>query len=602
MRVVIIILAVIGALLLGLSGIFDNEAMYGLIHADAQGYYGYLVAIFLEHSFNWEQVIQSYADVYFDGGGADFTVHSELGRVNKYYAGTAVLMLPFFLFSCLAAVVFDFPVDGYSQPFQIGTMCGALFYAGVGMYFLSRYLEKRGTSREISLFVVVSVLFATPLFHYSISEPAMSHAYSFSLFCIFLFSVDAWFKKETNGWLIISSLVFGLIVLVRPANGLVIFSIPFIAGGIGPLIEKLRFMSGLGKKLLLGVLVVFAILSIQSFMYMAQVGKALIWSYEGEGFNFAEPEILNVLFSFKKGFFVYTPIAFLGTLGLIWMLFKKKTEAIWLLVFLALSVYVISCWWNWYYGGSLGMRALIEYLPFFALGLAFLLQNVGRAVKTVVVTTCLVFVSVNLVQSYQYQKFILHWDGMNKERFWEVFLKTDRKYDGIFYRQETPLQLPSNDEIQSRAVFESDLEEGTTWGAQGINSEKAHSGSRSTHINALSSYGSTLGVPGAELGALGDRKLFITAMVWSSMAYPDLTIAYSYRNDSADYGHDYIPLGQFVTEAGTWMKVQTIVPMRPTTSATDNWIVYPYTTGEADVYLDDIRYEVITLNPASEQP
>ncbi|MCF8463934.1 MAG: hypothetical protein K9G41_03790 [Flavobacteriales bacterium] len=602
MRIGIIIIALVGAALMGLSGIFDNEAMYGLIHADAQGYYGYLVAIFIEHSFNWEQVIHSYADVYFDGGGADFTVHSEIGSVNKYYVGTAVLMLPFFLLSCVAAVLFGFPVDGYSEPFHIGIMVGALFYIGVGMYFLSKYLENRGTDRTISLFVVVFLLFATGLFHYSISEPAMSHAYSFSLFCVFLFSVDAWFKTESRTSFITASIVFGLIVLVRPANGLVIFSVPFIAGGIVPLKDKLLSMDGIGKKLLLGVVVVFTVLSIQSLMYLAQVGKPLIWSYEGEGFNFLAPEVLNVLFSFKKGLFVYTPIAFLGTVGLIWMLLKRKTETIWLWLFLALSIYVISCWWNWYYGGSLGMRALIEYLPFFALGLAFLLQNSGQAMKAVVVTLCLFFVSINLVQSYQYQKFILHWDGMNQERFWTVFMKTDRKYDGIFYRQETVLQLPSEEEIQSRAVFESDLEEGTTWGNQGINTEKANSGRRSTLINAQSNYGSTLGVLVSEMGAIGERKLIITSMVWSSIAYPDLTIAYSYRNDSSDYGHEYVPLGHLITEEGQWLKVETIVPIKPAADTSDNWIVYPFTTGKADIYLDDIRYEVITLNPASEQP
>ncbi len=357
MRIGIIILALVSAALLGLSGIFDNEAMYGLIHADAQGYYGYLVAIFLEHSFNWEQVIRSYADVYFDGGGADFTVHSEIGRVNKYYVGTAVLMLPFFLLSCLAALVFGYPIDGYSEPFHIGIMVGALFYVGVGMYFLSRYLENRGTDRVISLFVVVFFLFATGLFHYSISEPAMSHVYSFSLFCVFLFSVDAWFKTQSRTSLIISSIVFGLIVLVRPANGLVIFSVPFIAGGIVPLKEKLLAMEGIGKKLLLGVAVVFMVLSFQSLMYVGQVGKALIWSYEGEGFNFMNPEIWNVLFSFKKGFFVYTPIAFLGAIGLGWMLLKKQAEAIWLWLFLALSVMLFPA------GGTGIMAAAWECVP-----------------------------------------------------------------------------------------------------------------------------------------------------------------------------------------------------------------------------------------------
>jgi hypothetical protein len=64
-----------------------------------------------------------------------FTVMTEHGRVNKYYAGTAVLMLPFFALSCLAAWLLGFPVDGYSVPFHVGhDALGALFirHRGVG--------------------------------------------------------------------------------------------------------------------------------------------------------------------------------------------------------------------------------------------------------------------------------------------------------------------------------------------------------------------------------------------------------------------------------------------------------------------------------------
>lgn len=602
MRTTTIIAALILAAAIGLSGLMENRAMYGLIHADAQGYYGYLVATFLERSFDWEQVIHSYADVYFDGSAADFTVNSDWGRVNKYYVGTAVLMLPFFLLSCVAAWLLGFPVDGYSEPFHIGIMCGALIYVGIGMYLLSKYLESRGTSRLLSLFVAISLLFGTSLFHYSISEPAMSHAYSFSLFCGFIFWVDRWVKTGTRGAFILSAIVFGLIVLVRPANGLVLFSVPFIAGGLTPLKNRLLSSDKIISTLLLGVVVVLGILSMQVVMYLAQVGKPLIWSYKNEGFDFLSPEIRNVLFSYRKGLFVYTPLAALASIGIVWMVIKRKIGSGWLVGFLALTVYVISSWWNWYYGGSLGMRALIEYLPFFGIGLAFLLQTTYKLVRVGLITFCLLLISVNVVQSYQYQKFIIHWDGMNKERFWTVFMKTDRKYEGIFYRIPVTLQLPTDQETRSRVVFESNLEQGTDWGKQGFTTTKSNSDSTSTLINLKSQYGSTMSIPVSAMGEPGDKKLFITAMVWSSIPFPDLTIAYSYRSDSEDYGHDYIPIGQFVEESEQWIKVQCVAPLHTASDSTHQWVVYPYTSADADIYLDDIRYEVITLNPISKQP
>ena len=586
MRKTVVILLVIVAAILGLHGVFSNEAMYGIIHADAQGYYGYLIAIFIEDTFDWEQVIHSYANVYFDGGGSDFTVQSEFGRINKYYAGTALLMLPFFLLSCVAAWFFGFPIDGYSEPFQIGIMFSALFYAGVGMYSFTRFLESKGIGKSVALLTAGLCLFGTNLFHYSISEPAMSHVYSFALVCLFLFKVDAWLDSSKWSDLVWSSIIFGLIILVRPVNGLMIFSVPFIAGGIGSLWEKLQNMNGLWKKLSVGVLLVLGVILFQSLMYMAQVDRPLVWSYGDEGFNLSSPKMLNVLFSYKKGFFIYTPLAFLGAFGLLYHLVKKPKQTLWLWLFLALVVYVISSWWNWYYGSSFGHRALIEYLPFFAFGLAILLEKASKPIRAVLISICFFLVAVNLIQSYQYQKFILHWVGMDKARYWEVFLKTDRKYDGIFYRRDMTL---------STKVFETDLEPGTIWGNQGLDSTRAFSGRMSTVVGGGNSFGATIGIPISELGEAGNRELHFSARVWCEKPQQELVLAYSYRNDSTDYGHTYIQLGHLVTEANTWVEITKIEGLGKPTSPNDTWIVYPFSGGVTQVFLDDLRYEIITL-------
>jgi hypothetical protein len=78
---------------------------------------------------------------------------------------------------------------------------------------------------------------------------------------------------------------------------------------------------------------------------------------------------------------------------------------------------------------------MVEFMPFFAVGLAFLLNNTTKSVRILIIAACVFFGYLNLVQCYQYQKFILHWVGMDQDRYWQIFLKTDRKYDGIFYRE-----------------------------------------------------------------------------------------------------------------------------------------------------------------------
>ena len=43
------------------------------------------------------------------------------------------------------------------------------------------------------------------------------------------------------------------------------------------------------------------------------------------------------------------------------------------------------------------------------------------------------FIIYSLVLSYQYQHFIIHWDAMDKQRFWAVFMKTNEQYESLVY-------------------------------------------------------------------------------------------------------------------------------------------------------------------------
>lgn len=67
----------------------------------------------------------------------------------------------------------------------------------------------------------------------------------------------------------------------------------------------------------LAALVVF----IPQFLYWKHVtGQFIFFSYKNtEGFDFMKPHILNVLFSFKKSLFVYTPVLIFVVAGFFWV-------------------------------------------------------------------------------------------------------------------------------------------------------------------------------------------------------------------------------------------------------------------------------------------
>ena len=68
------------------------------------------------------------------------------------------------------------------------------------------------------------------------------------------------------------------------------------------------------------------IMAIQSVIYKLSTGYFWVYSYGEEGFNFGSPHFIDILFSYKKGLFLYTPIYLIALLGLYFMYKKNKFE------------------------------------------------------------------------------------------------------------------------------------------------------------------------------------------------------------------------------------------------------------------------------------
>jgi hypothetical protein len=187
------------------------------------------------------------------------------------------------------------------------------------------------------------------------------------------------------------------------------------------------------------VLLAFAMpvlfIGIQSIFYYLQAGQWWVDSYGKEGFDFSKPEIINVLFSFRKGLFIYTPLLFLIFPG-IWYYAKREgafTAFSWVAIF-AMYIYVISSWWYWAYGGSFGMRPVIDVYPFLLLPIAAL---VGKAFTRYFNFRALYLIVglgmfFNLLQVWQYVQSILPYEGMNSARYAHIFLQTQRHFRFIY--------------------------------------------------------------------------------------------------------------------------------------------------------------------------
>ncbi len=404
-----------------------NDNWKDFQEADAKGYYAYLPAVFVyqDLQFGFFDAIEK-EKYYLGHPPYEYRKKHGDSYVNKYFSGTALACSPFFLIAHWISPFYGFDQDGYSYLYMVFQTIAALFYCILGLYFLSGLLKLFDCSESTISLVVVSFLFGSNLFYYTVGELGMSHVYSFAFVSWFLNLSKRHIDQNRNRDLLLMAFTFGMIVLIRPVNGLVIFFLPFLAKDLKQFVDWFAKRVEQWKTTLLATVVFFIIVGIQLIIYKFQTGSFFVYSYKGEGFNFLNPEILKFLFSYQKGLFLYTPIYLISLIGLV-VLFKDSKYLFYsALLPLCIVIYVLASWWCWFYGGSFSSRVMVEYIPIFAVLLGFALKRFSGYRKTGLVSVLLTVVIVCQIQIFQYRYYEIHWAHMNKEKYWDVFLRVDK--------------------------------------------------------------------------------------------------------------------------------------------------------------------------------
>jgi len=406
------------------------------ISADGIGYYEYLPSLFIHHDLNRK-------DIPVDVNHSKYTRVSELDMyvdfkdrwVNKYPSGTALLQSPFFLATMAVTERTNTTDDGYQQAFQKSVFYAALFYLFSSLVFLKRLLLSYSISTPIIILSQVLLVFATSVLNYVNFEAAFSHIYSLFAISAFLYVARIYFTQKKLSYFLWACLLLGLIFILRQVNILIFFFLPFVAGSWSTFREGVVLLFKEKKHLIIGIVLFFSVALIQFYLWYLQTGHFWVYSYQGESFDFSNPELFNILFSYKKGLFVYTPILLFSILGVFYFVFKKEYFLFgsWI-IFFGLLTYILSSWWSWYYGCSYGLRAYIDYYPIFFIPFALFLNQINRKSAIVLGLMSFLTIPISVIQTYQYKEYILHWIDMDKEKFWKVFLETEDQFKGLVWK------------------------------------------------------------------------------------------------------------------------------------------------------------------------
>ena len=391
---------------------------------DVANYYSYLPAKFCNNgSFE------------FGNGTESFLMVSPINkRISRGTYGMALMYSPFFALGYKIAYNQKSPLDGFSEPFATCIHWGSIFYVMLGLIFLRRFLLNFYSEWVTALSLAIS-FFGTMLFYYTYGDGEMTHGYLFFLISSLLAAAHSWYEMPTYTKSILIGLVIGLIVLIRPTE--VLISLVFIFWKATNLREiKEQFVMFFKYKFHVLIMIALVVgLWIPQLLYWKEMAGVYFYSsYEanGERFMWTDPQIFNILISYRKGWITYTPLIVIAFIGFFFMKGEIKKFRTILLIILVLHVYILSCWWDWFFGGCFGARGFAQHIAFLAIPIAACCdffskkENFKKSLQFLQVIFFIIIFSgicLNIGQSYQYTRNYIHFNSMTEKTYWHVFGK-----------------------------------------------------------------------------------------------------------------------------------------------------------------------------------
>jgi hypothetical protein len=417
----------------------------------------------------------------------------------------------------------------------------------------------------------------------------MTHVYSFALITLYLYTLFTFFRSGQGKWFVLTCFLFGLIVLIRPVNALVVLLIPAMASlAYTRLRAHFQLSSLLSRHTIFGLLVLLVLFSLLPLLWYAQTGQWIVYTYGEEGFNFAHPHFLSILFSYNRGWFIYTPIALVSLAGFAGLAKYNKRAFTWILFFLLLFIYVASSWWMWYYASKCGQRIFVDILAIPAILLLFLYKLIDkRRVLTIILSGVLISLLVlNLVQTYQHYRWIFPASDINAKTYWSAFFS---------FHPKAKVTIPETAILKSTSVGH-DLEKPQNWMNEGTTTDlKAFTGTKSSLITFNAPYSIGLGTRLDSLFVSSNRVIRLSAQVFSLGSKKGALAVADFGDETGTRYYKAFYVEPFAI-ANQWTKIETAFYVPADLDKTATVKLYFYLPpGNDPLFIDDMGIDFLSL-------
>ena len=581
---------------------WDTHNVQAILTWDAMGYYIYLPAHFIYHDMGHmafaSDIMREYnpSSSFYQAFQVPGAAEGEL--VTKYTGGLALLWTPFFFLGHWSAGWFDYPQDGFSAPYQVAIAFGGLLFALLGLGLLRRVLL-RYFSDVVTTLVLVLLVLGSNYFQYAVFDAAMAHNYLFTGYALLLWLSIRWHEQPTWGRAFAIGLTLGVLVLIRPSEA-VAAVIPLL-WGVGSLTAaraKLALLRTRWPDVLL--LVLGGIIGVlpQPLYWHWATGHFLFYSYGDQHFSFLRPHLWDVLFSFRKGWLIYSPLLLLPLAGLVVLWRSNRALAVPVLAFFLLNLWVVSAWDIWWYGGSIGQRALVQSYAALALPwgavVAWLLAAERRpALRVAAVAVVVLLVDLNLFQHWQYMRSIINPEEMNRRYYFAVFNKT-MPTQSDYALLDVKTHLPQSERhYQPQVLGKLDFENQPTDAATGISADMGYYSRQSFHADAAHAYGPALNIKLATANLAAGQYVRASCRVFSDYGAWGNKLVMSVERAGKTVAWNAIRLQNNLSLNRAWNQVYFDVPLPADALPDDVLKVYVLSENGSGCYIDEVQADLM---------
>jgi hypothetical protein len=291
--------------------------------------------------------------------------------------GPAIVWAPFFAAGHLIALRLgssnpDVDANGISFPYRQAVCVAGLIYGLLGCWFCFRLTARFFGARLAALASALAVLGSFILW-YLIKEPSMTHGPSMAAVGGFVWAWIATRDGRTHrqwAWL---GAIAGFMTLIRWQNAL--FALLPLCDAVVALLAAARTSDGRRMRGVLAGGALFTLCAALAFIpqmiaWRAIYGSWLAVSPIGPQIRWADPQLADILWSSRNGLLSWSPILYIGAIGLIAFAVSVPSVGIPALLAIAAMTYFNASVQDWWGSDGYGGRRFDGTIPLFCLGIA----------------------------------------------------------------------------------------------------------------------------------------------------------------------------------------------------------------------------------------